>query len=36
MKIAKRYDMMVAISTNIRFYVWDTRTGKEAAVRILV
>ena len=35
-KIAKRYDMMVAISTNIWFYVWDSRTDKGAAVRILV
>ena len=26
MKIAKRYDMIVAISTNIFFYVWDSRT----------
>ena len=31
-KIAKRYDMMVAISTNIWFYAWDSGQTKGAAV----
>ena len=30
--MAKRYDVMVAISTNIRLYVWDSPTEKGAAV----